>query len=176
MRSWVMAMAAVAGLGLGGFPGEAQACPEERLVQTWYMKYLHRPVDPAGLDAWVQQMRCGLPALSVEAAILGSEEYWCTHGHSPHGFVAGLYEDVLGRRACPEEVHFWVCRLQRCGCRKALAKAFLCETRKEMAGPPPGAPFYPPGGPVDPGYGPPRPVPGFEPPAGVSLRLRYSRR
>jgi hypothetical protein len=173
-----MVLAAVAGLGQAAFPVEAKACPEVQMVQGWYAQYLHRPVDPCGLDNWVRQLRCGMSPECVQAAILGSEEYWCAHGHNPKGFVLGLYADVLGRTACEHDVHYWACRLQRCGCRKALAKEFLCAARRELAGPPIGVPGFGPGAPNGPPPGfMPAPPPGYEPaPSGVGLRVRYVRR
>ena len=156
MRYGLMVVVVLA--GLGSLPGQAQACPEERLVQKWYLRYLHRPADPCGLESWARALRCGTPPVCVEAAILGSDEYYCAHGHCPRGFVIGLYEDVLRRTPCPHDVHYWVCRLKRCGCRTKLAKEFLCAARGELAARP-----------APPAYGP------FEPPVGVSIRLRHAR-
>jgi hypothetical protein len=154
-------------------PATARACHEERLVQNFYLRYLQRPADPCGLDNWVRQLRCGMPPECVEAAILGSEEYYCLHGHCPRRFVQALYADVLGRAACGDEIEFWACRLRRCGCRKALAKDFLCAARRELSGPPPGfgPPVYAP--PVAPVYVPVRPAPVIPPAPGINIRLRY---
>ncbi len=153
MRSWAI-LSAVATLGLAG---PASACPYSDLVQSWYGRYLGRPADPVGLGVWVNQLRCGTPAAHVEATLLGSDEYYHRNGCSPHGFVAGLYADVLGRQANHDEVELWVCQLGRCGSRQALACRFLAAAQTELAlraAPP----VYEPA----PSYAPP---PAYEPPA-----------
>jgi hypothetical protein len=147
MKSLLAATAALAlTLGIGTAPGKAFGCEYTDLVQSWYHRYLHRDADPCGLTNWVGQLRFGATPEAVQAGILGSEEYFCQHGHSPVGFVAGLYQDVLGRPACAHEVHTWVCRLHRCGCRLKLAREFLCAARPELVQRtlPLGAPVYGP--------------------------------
>jgi len=69
------------------------------LVDSWYLRYLGRHADPAGLHDHVRAIRHGTPLDVVEAAILGSPEYYVRNGNTPEGFVAALYRDVLGRRA-----------------------------------------------------------------------------
>jgi hypothetical protein len=126
-------VAAATFLTLGLTAGASRACsPEEAaLIQTFYQQYLHRSADACGLRAWAKQLRCdGVEA--VQAGILSSDEYYCAHGRCPDGFVRGLYEDVLGRQACAREVHEWVCRLQRCGCRGRLAADFVVAARAEL--------------------------------------------
>src|SRR5262245_262478 len=110
MRYATTLTAALAALGLVG--GEAKAnCPELDMVQGWYARYLHRPVDPLGEEVWVGQLRGGAPAAQVESQILGSEEYYRQNGGCPEKFVEGLYRDVLGRCGSPAEIHDWAARL-----------------------------------------------------------------
>lgn len=133
MKTLITAIAAI-GLTLGLAGAEARAsCAEADMIQRWYLSYLGRPADAIGLSTWVHMLRCGTPLEEVQAAILASDEYFCGHGHSSQGFVAGLYTDVLGRAAADHEIHPWVCRLMRCGCRKRLAVDFLCAARVELA-------------------------------------------
>jgi len=48
-----------------------------RLVESWYQQYLHRPeADPAGLSHWSTMLQTGVPAETVLAGILGSLEYY----------------------------------------------------------------------------------------------------
>ncbi|HVX59696.1 MAG TPA: DUF4214 domain-containing protein, partial [Pirellulales bacterium] len=48
-----------------------------RLVESWYQQYLHRPeADPAGLSHWSSMLQSGVPAETVLAGILGSLEYY----------------------------------------------------------------------------------------------------
>jgi hypothetical protein len=131
MNPWLATAAvAVVAVGLGGAAARAGDCAEYRLVQGWYRQYLHRPADELGLAVWGGQLRCGGNPDAVLGGILGSEEYWCQHGRTPEGLVAGLYAETLGRRPCQEEVRRWVCRLGQCGCRETLAREFLCEARR----------------------------------------------
>jgi hypothetical protein len=152
MRPWLATAAtALMAAGLGGAAARAGDCAEYRQVQGWYQRYLHRPADELGLAVWGGQLRGGGHPDAVLAGILGSEEYWCLHGRTAEGFVAGLYAEALGRRACPEEVQRWVCRLGQCGCRETLAREFLGEARRGVpavaaaAFAPPPPPAYPVG-------------------------------
>jgi len=155
----------------------ARACEEEILVQSWYDQYLGRPADPCGLRNWTRELRfCPRPEV-VLAAFLASEEYYCRNGHTPEGFVAGLYADVLGRPACAAEIHQWVCRFHRCGCRKRLALEFLDAARVEQVNrlrlrPAPG-PVPVPGPVPTPSFVPPAGVPPYELPTYGDARGRY---
>jgi len=60
-------------------------CPEARLVQNWYFRYLQRPADAVGMDGWVGQLRQGTPAECVEAQILASDEYYGLPGRTAAG-------------------------------------------------------------------------------------------
>jgi hypothetical protein len=163
MKSWVILSATAVTLGLAG---PASACPYSDLVQSWYSRYFGRPADPVGLNMWTHQLRCGTPAEQVEATLLGSAEYYHRHGCSPHGFIAGLYADVLGHRACGHEIENWLVALRQCGCRKALACKFLQAAAVHRQAPPPAyepAPQYDP----TPYASPPRPyqpAPSYSPP------------
>jgi hypothetical protein len=167
-------LAAVAALALVASSARAGACPEERLVQNWYARYLHREADRCGLENAVRQLRCGVAPEQIEASILASEEFYHRHGCTPEGFVAALYEDVLGRQPCHREVELWLRRLGACGCRAQLAKEFLCAARRELAGAAAPVVYVPERYPVGwSGRITVRPVPMVEPPApGGSLRIR----
>ncbi len=144
-KTYATITAILATLGLGSL-NEAHAYHDVELVRGFYRDYLHRSPDACGLRGWVDHLRRGASPEWVQAQILGSDEYYEIHGCRPEGFVAGLYEDVLGRRACRQEIHDWVCRLNRCGCRKRLAEEFLCAAERELAlrSAPIGRPIYEP--------------------------------
>jgi hypothetical protein len=163
----------LAGFGLNA-DAKAQGISDVQLVQSWYARYLHREPDRCGLESWVRQLRTGSPPECIEAAFLSSDEYYDIHERCPRGFVRGMYADVLGRGASPDEVEGWVCRLRR-ECRKDVAKEFLCAARRELASrvvvpasyvptaPPVAAPVLP------------YPEPVVDVPAGVSIRIRIGR-
>jgi hypothetical protein len=140
MRTALMTGIVVLGLGLCGSTARA-AGPEDRLVAGWYEQYLGRSAYIDELPYWTDQMCRGASPDVIRAGILASEEYYCRRGEAPEGFVAGLYADVLGRTACEREIRYWVCRLSTCGCRKTLAKEFICAASRELAQPP--APYAP---------------------------------
>lgn len=167
MRYLLTAAAVAVTLGLG-FEAKAQDCPEARLIQNWYFRYLQRPADPVGMDGWGRQLRCGVPAECVEAQILASDEYYCLHGRTAEGFIVGLYADVLGRAPAPCDVRHWERQLCRNG-RVEMTKQFLCDARRELAGP--AVPTYVPA--AAPVLVPVAPPPVVVAPAGVRLRIRY---
>jgi hypothetical protein len=60
----------------------------------------------------VGELRAGASAADVEAALLASGEYQAGHA-SDAAFVAGLYQDVLGRPASAGEAGAWATALAR---------------------------------------------------------------
>ena len=73
-----------------------------RLVGDLYQRYLGRAADPPGLTAFVQQLAAGGTVDQVKASLLGSDEYFAGHGGGTvDGFLAALYQDVLGRAIDP---------------------------------------------------------------------------
>lgn len=125
MRAGLLLTATLIGLGNTGTAEAHGGCRHTQLVASFYHDYLGRAPDACGLNGWVVQLRHGMSPLEVEACILGSEEYYCRHGHCPRRFVTALYYEVLGRRPCREEVESLAASLHRCGCRKTLAYEVL---------------------------------------------------
>ncbi len=67
------------------------------VVSGLYMTILHRAVDDNGIDTYVPALRRGVTVEQSKALLLGSFEYFQKHGATNDGFLAGLYQDVLGR-------------------------------------------------------------------------------
>lgn len=113
---------------------EAQSCPPRpvELVDSWYRRYVHRPIDDGGIQVYVGQLRNGVDPYDVEGAILGSAEYFVNHGSCPRRFISGLYEDVLGRSCQKWELDGWYAELQKCGCRTKLACKFIRAAQGEL--------------------------------------------
>lgn len=62
----------------------------------------------------------------VEAAILGSDEYFAAQGGTPRGFVGALYVDLLDRAADPGGLNYWAGLLQSgASTRGAVVSAIL---------------------------------------------------
>ncbi len=72
-----------------------------------YQQMLGRPIDPGGLNFWLQQMQAGAPIESVITAVAGSGEYVFDHGSSTQSLVQSLYQDLLGRAASAGDVAYW---------------------------------------------------------------------
>jgi hypothetical protein len=63
-------------------------------VQADYAGFLSRQASPTELQSWIQT---GLGQARLEAAILGSDEYYAGHGRNAGTWITGLYQDVLNR-------------------------------------------------------------------------------
>src|SRR5688572_27390588 len=133
---------ALAAFGLTAGAARAQGY-HERMLHSWYVNYLGRPVDPAGWHDHLRALGGGASPLLVEAEILGSLEYYRRNGATPEGFIAGLFHDVLGVEPTPPEFHYWLRRTQR-DSRSEVAADFLREMRAGAAPPVrvPGPPPY----------------------------------
>lgn len=163
-------------LTAGAAPAHAQHGPYAKLVDGWYHRYLARHVDHAGLHDHTHALRHGTPIDVVEAAILSSREYYQRNGHTPEGYVAALYRDVLGRRAGAFEFNRDVNGVLTYG-RNAVALRLIGERNVLTAAPVivASAPVYLP----RPVVAPPvvvvpsyRPAPLYlAPPPGISIRI-----
>lgn len=90
----------VGGLSRTAAALEVLRSPEYRamLVQSLYTSFLHRPATPAEVAALVAALAAGATDEDIAATILGSPEYFSTRGGNTNaGFVAALYQDLLGR-------------------------------------------------------------------------------
>ena len=69
-----------------------------RVVDGFYVTYLHRRADPGGRAFWTDQLAAGVSEDAVAASFLLSAEYAASHA-GDQAFIAGLYRDLLGREA-----------------------------------------------------------------------------
>src|SRR6266511_1526179 len=100
MMPWkLLLLTALASTTLAAGTSNAQFCDPSTEVQNWYIRYLGRPADIAGLSQVSTQLQLGVPKAQVLGGMLGSDEYYLRRGATPEGFVSGLYADVLGRPA-----------------------------------------------------------------------------
>jgi hypothetical protein len=68
-------------------------------VQALYERYLHRAADSSGLASFTNFLTAGGTAEQAAALIIGSPEYYESHGATPGGFLSALYQDALNRQA-----------------------------------------------------------------------------
>jgi uncharacterized protein YkwD len=122
--------------GPGGPAGVAAAIensPEAhaRHVSSWYVSYLGRTPGPAEVQGWVNALLNGATEEQVEAAILGSDEFYlrstgtlATSSRSNQQYVQRLYAVLLGRSASAVELAAWAAALPTEG-RMGTAFIFL---------------------------------------------------
>jgi uncharacterized repeat protein (TIGR01451 family) len=68
------------------------------VVQNLYQRFLRRAADPGGLNAGVNFLAQGGTTSQLEAILLASNEYFMTRGGGTNaGWLAAVYQDVLGR-------------------------------------------------------------------------------
>src|SRR5262249_6158423 len=96
------------------------------VVQALYHKILGRGADPSGLTVWVNFLGQGNTADQIEAAMLGSDEYFVTAGGSSNvGFVQALYQSLLNRPVDANGAQTWGQALAHGAARSAVAGAIL---------------------------------------------------
>ena len=95
-------------------------------VQKMFTTYLHRPADGSAISVYSSMLQHGTPAEDVRTAILASAEYFNARGGATNaGFVAALYQDVLGRSADSQGAAGFIQQLQTGAQRSAIAHYFV---------------------------------------------------
>jgi hypothetical protein len=84
-----------------------------RIVDNFYLKFLHRAADPAGEAGWVSSLQNGTTVEQVMAGFLSSPEYF-NHSYALNrlttpdaAFIQSLYVQLLGRPGTAQEVDSW---------------------------------------------------------------------
>lgn len=113
-------------------PGLGGGNYHERLVRGWYQLYLHRAPDPGGLAQWVGELRRGTDPEAVQATLLGSDEYYKTHGGTSQLWVSNMFKDLLGRPASLMELRLWTSQLRSGVSREQVALEFLRASKDEL--------------------------------------------
>ena len=103
-------------------------------VNGLYNRYLRRPADPTGAQAWTNFLLAGGTLEQVAAELTSSQEYFVLQGGTNQAFIGGientgpaggLYEEVLNRFATAGEVAGWETALDNGVPRLSVALAFL---------------------------------------------------
>ncbi len=98
-------------------------------VTQYYQTYLHRSPGPGEVGPWVNALLHGAGEEAVQVAILTSAEYTGAHLGAAQ-FVAGLYQDVLGRPADPAGLFEHEEALASGLSRAVVARSFLESAEK----------------------------------------------
>jgi hypothetical protein len=95
-------------------------------VRGFYNSYLRRPPGGSELSSFAGMLQQGASSEQVESLILGSPEYFRERaGGTNPGFVAALYQDLLGRTADPQAVAMFTQQLGAGSSRASLAQQIL---------------------------------------------------
>jgi len=105
------------------------------LVDSWYVRYLGRHGEPAGIADHSEKLCVGVPADVVEAGILVSDEYYHRNGCNDALFIAAMYRDVAGINASPHQVNRGVHILRQFGDRQMFVVEFLRTVRGSNVAP-----------------------------------------
>ncbi|MCU0879242.1 MAG: hypothetical protein MUF06_15775 [Pirellulaceae bacterium] len=115
--------------------GTTSAGGDSAQVRAWYRDYLGREPGPE-LSAWVQLLRSGTSPLEVQAAILGSDEFYNQKGRDVQSFVLETLQSVTWQEPTASELRRWTDRLTALrGDRIALAREILLAYDRPGIGP-----------------------------------------
>jgi hypothetical protein len=99
------------------------------VVNTAYKTFLRRSPDTLGLQAGVALLKGGGTDEQLEANLLGSAEYFTAQGGGTNaGFLAALFQDVLGRMIDPSSQQTYLQALSQGTTRTAVALSVLTST------------------------------------------------
>jgi hypothetical protein len=85
-------------------------------IRQAYQKVLGRAADVGGLAGWTQQILAGRVGVDdVQRTFYASQEFVNRSGGTDAGYVAMMYQSILGRTASPAEVASWVAKVHQYG-------------------------------------------------------------
>jgi streptogramin lyase len=111
------------------------ASPEyqTRVVQDLYHMLLRRAADAGGLSIWTNFLAQGGTAEQVEAQLLSSPEYFGRRGGgTTNGFLAAVFQDVLGRTVDPVGAQMWNSQLASGASRLAVVAGILASSEAQQ--------------------------------------------
>lgn len=95
------------------------------LVNSMYQKLLGRTAETQGLDFWTNQLMHGSDESTVRAQIAASDEFFTRAGGTNDGYLAALYQDLLGRGGDAPSVALWQSQLAGGATRNDVAQGFV---------------------------------------------------
>ena len=78
---------------------------KNKLVEGWYMQYLHRQPTSTELMFGAQMLMNGATNSQERAMIIGTDEYFNNAGGTNDAFIHNMYADLLGRAPTPAETN-----------------------------------------------------------------------
>jgi uncharacterized protein YkwD len=118
--------------GSAGTAGVASAIEQSaeartRLVNSWYTVYLGRRAQNGEEQVWVNALLKGAKEEDIQAAILGSDEFFAHAGWNNESYINALYAALLNRAGTMPEVNGWLATLPAVG-RTQVASRFVHST------------------------------------------------
>lgn len=85
--------------------GSAEA--RQRIINNWYVSFLGRPGEAAGVSYWQSYLAAGHSYAEAESPFLGSDEAFNLAGGTNASWVAYMYQKLLGRMPSDSETAVW---------------------------------------------------------------------
>lgn len=95
------------------------------LVNSMYQELLGRTAETQGLNFWTNLLMHGSDESTVRAQIAASDEFFNRAGGTNDGFLAALYQDLLGRVGDAPSVALWQSQLAGGASRNDVAQGFV---------------------------------------------------
>jgi hypothetical protein len=86
-----------------------------KIISEWHQLYLGRKPSDKEHAQMMQKVRVGTNGIAIQAAVVGSDEYYKKHGSTTQGFMNAVFSDVVGRKATPAEVATLQAQVNRFG-------------------------------------------------------------
>jgi hypothetical protein len=81
---------------------------EAIVISSDYLHLLGRLPSANEIGLWQVNLQNGLNQAGMEASIAGSLEFFEHNGGTNSGFIAAMYQDLLGRPASQAEINLWL--------------------------------------------------------------------
>jgi RHS repeat-associated protein len=101
------------------------------IIRPAYQQFLGRPPDDGGLAYWINQMAQGLTDEQLQAAFIGSPEFYNHSGGTDKAWVDAMYQNLLGRAPDPGGENYWIGQLAAGAGRGAVAYGFAASLERE---------------------------------------------
>ena len=95
------------------------------LVKSMYQTMLGRTAETQGLNFWTNMLAHGSDESTVRADIASSDEFFNRAGGTNDGFLAALYQDLLGRAGDAPSIALWQSQLAGNATRRDVAEGFV---------------------------------------------------
>ncbi|HYV35880.1 MAG TPA: DUF4214 domain-containing protein, partial [Gemmataceae bacterium] len=97
-------------------------------IQDTFSTYLHRAAAPGEVTNWLNNFAAGFTTNTLVTALVNSAEYANRVGSSNSQWIAGIYQDMLGRSAVQSDIDAWNKQFNKGATRLAVTNAILTGT------------------------------------------------